>query len=79
MTDNEKRKPDATAFAVIKREKKDEWIRLGPVWRNKDGSLGFTMQTEPIAWKAPACPRKVVIQFPDERGDSRRDSDRGDW
>jgi len=66
--------PWGNAFAVIDREGEDEdakadWLALGGVWESEKGALSFTLRVEPLAWRNPAFPRRVVIV--------RRDEDEG--
>lgn len=60
--------PWGNAFAVIDRdddggrgEQKADWLALGPVWESEKGALSFRLQVEPIAWRSPNFPRRVVI------------------
>jgi len=56
-------KPVGTLYAVIERANdKDLWVLLGPAWKNRDGSFGGVMHSEPIAWSKPG-PRRFVLQF----------------
>ena len=62
MADNDnKRKPWGDALAPFERDAKTIWIDLGPVWQGENGSLQFTLVSEPLHWRAHAAERRIVI------------------
>jgi hypothetical protein len=69
MSDVEnKRQPWGDAFAVVERaEGESSWLNLGAVWKAESGALSFTLDVEPIAWRVPACKRRLVLQPRRER------------
>jgi hypothetical protein len=62
MADNDdKKKPWGDALAPFERDAKTIWIDLGPVWQGDNGSLQFTLVSEPLHWRAHAAERRIVI------------------
>ena len=37
------------------------WIELGPVWQSENGSFQLELRSEPLHWRKPNEPRKIVI------------------
>jgi hypothetical protein len=85
MADSEK-KPVGDAYAIIdpqnsrERDAKADFVHVGAVWENQDGSLQVLMFAEPIAWRSPVhSPRKIQIRFRDgyqSSGEQSRNRDR---
>lgn len=71
---DDKPKPVGDVFAIIGDGDDARWIKLAPVWENRDGSQSFTLDTEPVAWRDPNCVRRIQIR---EREDDRGSRDRG--
>ena len=71
---SDKPKPVADAIALVGDGDDTQWIEVGPVFKNKDGSLFVEMRVEPIAWQSPRCRRRMQIRF---RTDRNRGGDDG--
>lgn len=75
-------KPVADAYAIIDvgggDNKRDKWIRIGPVWENKDGSQTIVMESEPIEWQSPRCERRIQIRKRQQNQNRRGGRDRDD-
>ncbi|HUX77927.1 MAG TPA: hypothetical protein VMY40_14945 [Anaerolineae bacterium] len=74
---NERPQPIADAFAIIGDSNDAKWIKIGPVWENRDGSQTITIEVEPIAWRDPTVERRVQIRKREPRND-RNDRGRND-
>lgn len=40
----------------------DRFVRLAPVWENRDGSLSIQLDLCPVLWGDPTQTRKIIIQ-----------------
>jgi len=61
MSDEQRKPPWGDAKAIVQRAKRDIWITLGPVWESESGSLSFTIEAEPLAWRDMRVERRVVL------------------
>jgi hypothetical protein len=58
-------KPWGTAWAIIPNpntQNKDNWVKVGPVWQNDDGSFTAVLEAEPVAWGSPRCERRLQFR-----------------
>jgi len=80
MAQNSGPKPIGDAYAIVEMGKdiKDKWIRIGPVWRNRDGSETIQMEATPIEWASPRCERRIQIRHREERGRNRNRREQDD-
>ena len=81
--------PWGRAYALEERRDSDGkeidpyWHIIGTVWETEKGNLTFTMGVEPVIWKDPHEPRRVVLKQRDgddgndTRNENRRGSGRG--
>ncbi len=61
-----KARPIGHLFAVVDRaDGKSDWLELAPAWANRDGSLGMTLLTQPVAWGDANTPRRLVLRLED--------------
>ena len=46
-------------------EHRQQFVTICPLWRAQSGTgnLSGTLQSEPIAWKNPNVPRRLLVQF----------------
>lgn len=64
-------KPWGAAWAIIPNpntQGKDNWVKLGPVWANDDGSFTSVLEAEPVAWGSPRCERRVQFRKRSSQG-----------
>lgn len=40
----------------------DRFVRLCPVWQNRDGSFSLQLDLAPVAWNDPQQPRRLILQ-----------------
>lgn len=64
----EKQAPYADVYATFDNHSADqaeesnlEMIELGPAWMTKRGNLSFEIKTEPLRWRNPSCPRRLLL------------------
>jgi hypothetical protein len=61
----EKKRPWGNVYAVTPGgpdADRDDWLPLGAVWENSDGSLSATLKVEPLAWRDIRTERRIVVQ-----------------
>lgn len=63
---DEKQHPYADVFATFDNGTEGEeggleMVELGPVWATKRGNLSFELKTEPLRWRNPNCPRRLLL------------------
>lgn len=58
-----KKRPYGRVYAILGEGDGTTWHEIGPVWRNRDGSLALTLAVMPVAWLDPATPRKLQIRI----------------
>ena len=69
---SEGNKPVGDLLAIVPRvdarrgEKDSDFVSLGPAWLTDKGHLMVTMLSEPLAWKDPTCPRRVLVRLRDD-------------
>lgn len=76
---NEKAKPVADLYAIIEGadpNDKSKWIPIGALFRNRDGSLGGEMHSEPLAWRRGGS-RQLQVRFREEKAPQAGSSDNG--
>ena len=71
------KRPWGDALAIVGNGDEAKWIRLGPVWKNEDGSYTANLEAEPVAWSSPRCERRLQFRQRNSQGSrsSRRDDD----
>lgn len=58
-----KKRPYGYASAILPGpDGEDRFVRLAPVWENRDGSLSIQLDLCPVLWGDPTQTRKIIIQ-----------------
>lgn len=67
---NSNNRPVADLVAIVpatdgQGNPKDSFVTLCPLWKAQTdtGNLTGTLEVEPIAWRNPREPRRIIIQF----------------
>jgi hypothetical protein len=64
---DEKQHPYADVFATFENggqegeESNLEMVELGPAWMTKRGNLSLELKVEPLRWRDPRCPRRLLL------------------